>query len=121
MMEEQITLLYDKAYKLIHLGEEDGMVYTDDFTRLNKEVYELINVLWNKQGKTVDEEARICLSLLMGFSVCMYGDEEDERKRGKVEERVAKVLRALGSSGLKEQLEKLQRLYNSLNKEILAI
>ncbi len=104
MMEDQVALLYNKSYELIHLGDAPGMVYADDFTRLNKEIYELIHLLWNKRGNTIEEEARLCLSLLMGFSVCMYGNEEDERKRMKVEERVEKVLELLDNSELKRRL-----------------
>lgn len=88
----------------MHLGDAEGIVFADDFTRLNKEIHELIQALWNKRGKTVEEEAHLCLSLLIGFSVCMYGNEEDERKCKKVEERVEKVLETLDDSALKERL-----------------
>lgn len=104
-MQTQVGQLYDKVYELMHLDDADSMVYADDFTRLNKEIYDLIHLLWNKRGNTIEEEARICLSLLMGFSVCMYGSEEDDGKRITVEKRVEKVLEKLRDSEWKEQLQ----------------
>lgn len=103
-MQSEVEELYNKAYELMHLGNGEEMVYADDFARLNKEIYELIHLLWDKRGKTVEEEARICLSLLMGFTVCMYSDVADEKKRMSVEVRVRKVLEKLDDLELKERL-----------------
>ena len=107
MIQTQVKQLYDRAYELIHLGDTDGMVYIDDFTRLNKEIYELINQLWNKHGKTVEEESRLCSALLMGFSVSMYANPTDEKKRDAVMERAERVLEKLDHPELKELLSAL--------------
>lgn len=98
LMEDQVTLLYNKAYTLMHLDAGEHTVYADDFTRLNREIYTLIQTLWNRRGNTVEEEAWLCLSLLMGFRVCMYCNVEDERKRRSVEDRVKKILKANSES-----------------------
>ncbi len=103
-MRSQAEQLYNKVYELTHLDDTGGMVCVDDFTRLNKEIYELMNVLWDKRGKTVGEEAQICLSLLMGFSVCMYADEAHGRKCNTVIKRTERVLAKLDASELKKQL-----------------
>ena len=49
-MKEEIERLYEKARELLHLGDKDGFVYADDLSRLNKEVHELIHLLWNKKS-----------------------------------------------------------------------
>ena len=64
-MKEEIERLYEKARELLHLGDKDGFVYADDLSRLNKEVHELIHLLWNKKSGSIEEEARLCLAILM--------------------------------------------------------
>ncbi len=44
-------------------------VYVDDLARLNNEIHEQINDLYPCHGKTAEQEAALCLSLLMGYSV----------------------------------------------------
>lgn len=109
-MRSKVEELYHKAYELMHLDDGESMVYADDFIRLNREIYELINLLLDKRGKTVEEEARICLSLLMGLSVCMYADAADETKQEKVEERIEKLVEKLDNSEL------IKRLFSYFDK-----
>lgn len=103
-MNTKIEALQSKAHQLIHLGDKEGVAYADDLSRLNREVHELINVLWNKKGKTVEEEARICLVLLMGYSVSMYANPSDVEKRQCVIDRACSVLEKLPAGLLKCQL-----------------
>ena len=103
-MKEEIERLYEKARELLHLGDKDGFVYADDLSRLNKEVHELIHLLWNKKSGSIEEEARLCLAILMGFNGIMYANPEDEKIRRSVTDRIRLVLKKLPSSLLKCQL-----------------
>ena len=103
-MKEEIERLYEKARELLHLGDKDGFVYADDLSRLNKEVHELIHLLWNKKPGSIEEEARLCLAILMGFNGIMYANPEDEKIRCSVTDRTCYVLKELSSSLLKCQL-----------------
>ena len=97
-MKEEIERLYEKARELLHLGDKDGFVYADDLSRLNKEVHELIHLLWNKKPGSIEEEARLCLAILMGFNGIMYANPEDEKIRCSVTDRTCYVLKELSSS-----------------------
>lgn len=103
-MKEEIEKLCEKARELLHLGDKDGFVYADDLSRLNQEVHELIHLLWNKKTGSIEEEARLCLAVLMGFNGIMYANPEDEKIRRSVTERTRYVLKKLPSSLLKCQL-----------------
>lgn len=103
-MKEEIEKLYEKARELLHLGDKNGFVYADDLSRLNKEVHELIHLLWNKKTGNIEEEARLCLAILMGFNGIMYANPEDEKIRRSVTDRTRFVLKKLPSSLLKCQL-----------------
>ena len=103
-MKEEIEKLYEKARKLLHLGDKDGFVYADDLSRLNKEVHELIHLLWNQKTGNIEEEACLCLAILMGFNGIMYANPEDEKIRRSITDRARFVLRKLLSSLLKCQL-----------------
>lgn len=110
--------LQHTARKLLFLGKDEQPIYTDDFSRLNREIYEQINVLYRTKGKTVEEEASICLALLMGYSACLYGNATDGRKKQSILNRAGKVLDLLPSSLLKCRL--LVYCYGEVYDEELA-
>lgn len=117
-MKEEIEKLCEKARELLHLGDKDGFVYADDLSRLNQEVHELIHLLWDKKPGSIEEEARLCLAILMGFNGIMYANPEDEKIRRSVTDRARFVLKKLPSSLLKCQL--LIYCYGEVFDEALA-
>lgn len=104
LLQTQIEELREVTHRLLHLGEDLGFVYADDFSALNREVHAKLLTLYNKKGKTVMQEAELCLALLMGFSACMYANPSDEKKKQEVLNRSERVLDKLPDSLLKCQL-----------------
>lgn len=96
--------LYESAYALIHLGDDGSPIYADTFRQLNTKVLELLNELYPLKSSSNEEEAEICLALLMGFSSTIYSLEGQEEKMQVVLDRAYAVLQKLESSLLKCQL-----------------
>lgn len=117
-LETEIEHLQRTARELLHMGEESGCVYANDFSRLNKEIYRQINALINKKGKTVEQEAALCVAILMGYSVSMYANPSDEKKKQTILDRSWNVLELLPASFLKCQL--LVYCYGEVYDEELA-
>ena len=69
LSEEAITL-QRAAHELMYLGMDGSPVYSDDLSRRNGEVYRLTMALYRSgvKGTTIDEQANVCLALLMGYS-----------------------------------------------------
>jgi len=67
-------------------------------------IHEQINDLYPCHGKTAEQEAALCLSLLMGYSVSMYANSEDEAKKKTVLRRSQMILKNQLPSPLKIQL-----------------
>ena len=70
-----------------------------------------INDLYLYHGGTTEQEAALCLSLLMGYSVSMYANPEDEIKKQTILIRSQKIIQNLFSSPLKNRLH---TIYNEL-------
>lgn len=100
----QFKKLYDLAHTLLRLGEDGSPIYADKFRQLNTDVARLLNELYPIKGSSVEEEAAICLSLLMGFSATIYNVENQEEKVQLVLDRASEVLSKLESSLLKCRL-----------------
>lgn len=103
-LQEKLKKLQDTAYKLLYLGEDNKPVYADDFSHLNQKISEQINVLYRTKGTNLQEEADICWTLLLGYSVSVYGGQSDEKKKQSILTRSWKVLDKLPSSLLKCRL-----------------
>lgn len=99
-----IDELQQTAHKLLHLGEDTGFVYAEDLSRLNNRVHKLIHDLYNKKGKTIEQEASLCLAVLMGYAGSMYANPSDEKKKQQILNRCWVVLEKLPDSLLKCQL-----------------
>ncbi|SHG07067.1 UpxZ family of transcription anti-terminator antagonists [Bacteroides faecichinchillae] len=104
LLQEKIETLRNLADTLLHIGDRQDNVFVDDFTLLNKSIYDLINELYFQRGKTLEQEATLCLALLMGYSVSMYANPDDEFKKQSVLKRSRKILPTLPPSSVKEQL-----------------
>ena len=87
--------LQHAAHELMYLGMDGEPVYSDTFCRLNKEVLVKSDSLFSAQSSDVEEEANLCLALLMG---------DKERKKQVVLERIYNVLEKLPVSLLKVHL-----------------
>ena len=60
--------LFSLAHRLLTYGLDGSPIYVDEFTRLNREVYEQALELYGTRGKTVESEAELCLGLLAAFA-----------------------------------------------------
>eukprot|EP00975_Prorocentrum_lima_P051941 10877704-Prorocentrum_lima.AAC.1 len=60
------------AHELIYLGVDGEPIYSDTFCRLNKDVLLQCDSLFLLRGSTSDEEANLCLALLLGYNATIY-------------------------------------------------
>ncbi len=77
-LESEISALYASAHELCYLGMDGRPIYSDQFTRLNRDVFSQANALYDKHGDSDEEEARLCLSLLMGYNATLYNNGDKE-------------------------------------------
>ena len=92
-------------------------VYSDTFCRLNKEVLVQSDSLFPVQGSDVEEEANLCLALLMGYNATIYDDGDKEQKKQVALNRACQVLSRLPASLLKVRL--LAYMYGEVYEESL--
>ena len=112
LSEEAITL-QRAAHELMYLGMDGNPVYSD-------EVYRLTTALYNSdaKGSTVDEQANVCLALLMGYSASFIDHGEKQKHVQEVLDRCWDILDALPASLLKLRL--LTACYGEVFDEPLA-
>lgn len=96
--------LQQLAQKSLYLGLDGDPIYAEHFSRLNKEIQILSDALYSVKGDTPEEEAGICLALLMGYNATIYSDKDKEAKKQSILDRAWEVLEQLPSSLLKCQL-----------------
>ena len=96
--------LQHAAHELMYLGMDGEPVYSDNFCRLNKEVLVKSDSLFSAQSSDVEEEANLCLALLMGYNATIYDDGDKEQKKQMVLNRICLVLEQLPASLLKVRL-----------------
>ena len=96
--------LQHAAHELMYLGMDGEPVYSDTFCRLNKEVLVKSDSLFSAQSSDVEEEANLCLALLMGYNATIYDYGDKERKKQVVLERIYNILEKLSTSLLKLRL-----------------
>lgn len=116
-LQEKVKSLQCASRRLLSLGEQSEDIYADDLFRLDKEVAGLVASLSGKKGMTLEEEASLCLALLMGYSACMYVTHR-ERKVQSVLNRCWNILDKLPDSFLKCRL--LVFCYGETYEEELA-
>lgn len=92
------------AHELMYLGMDGEPIYSDTFCRLNKEVLVKSDSLFPSQGSDVEEEANLCLALLMGYNTTIYDYGDKEQKKQAVLDRIYNVLEELPASLLKARL-----------------
>ena len=103
---EEIVSLQRAAHDLMYLGMDGNPVYSDDLSRRNGEVYRLTTALYNSgvKGSTVEEQANVCLALLMGYNATIYDYGDKGQKKQAVLDRIYNVLEKLPDSLLKVRL-----------------
>ena len=116
--------LQHAARELMYSGVDGKSVYSDTFCRLNKEILVKCDSLFLTQSSDVEEEANLCLALLMGYNDTIYNDGDKEQKKQAVLDRIYPILEQLPASLLKARL--LTYTYGevyeeSLLKEVHAI
>lgn len=109
--------LQHRAHELMRAGVDGEPVYSDTFCRQNKEVLVLCDALFPLRGSGNEEEAQLCLALLMGYNATIYDNGKKERKKQHVLERACRVLDGLPASLLKVRL--LTYCYGELYEETL--
>ena len=114
----QIEQLQRLAHELLYLGVDGAPIYTDHFRQLNKEVLEQSDALYPQRGATPEEEANICLALLMGYNATISNQGDKEEKKQVVLNRCWDVLDQLPATLLKCQL--LTYCYGEVFEEELA-
>lgn len=92
------------AHDLMYLELNDEPIYSDDFCRLNKEVLVKSDFLFSEKSSDIDEEANLCLALLMGYNATIYDNGDKEEKKQVILDRISNVLERLPASLLKVRL-----------------
>lgn len=109
--------LQHAAHELMYLGMDGEPVYSDTFCRLNKEVLVKSDSLFISKSSDIDEEANICLALLVGYNATIYDNGDKEQKKQAVLDRIYNVLDKLPASLLKVRL--LTYAYGEVYEEVL--
>ena len=117
---EEALLLQRAAHELMYLGMDGSPIYSDDLSRRNGEVYRLTTILYNSGtwGTTVEEQANVCLALLMGYSASFVDHGEKQQHVQEVLNRCWDILDTLPASLLKLRL--LTACYGEVFDEALA-
>ena len=117
---EEALLLQRAAHDLMYLGMDGSPIYSDDLSRRNGEVYRLATTLYNSGtwGTAVEEQANVCLALLMGYSASFVDHGEKQQHVQEVLNRCWDVLDTLPASLLKLRL--LTACYGEVFDEPLA-
>lgn len=103
-LQDKIIHLHDLAHRLLHIECSGSYLYADDLSQLNKDIHDEMNELYPLRGNTLEQDASLCLALLLGYSVSMYTDWEDDLKRETILSRSLELLENLPPSSLKEDL-----------------
>ena len=106
------------AHDLMYVGMDNAPIYSDDFTRLNKSVLTQSDALFPYKGRDSEEEANLCLALLMGYNATIYDNGDKEQKKQTILDRAFIVLEQLPVSLLKVRL--LTYCYGEVYEQELA-
>lgn len=119
-LSEETAALQRAAHELMYLGMDGSPIYSDDLSRRNGEVYRLTTALYDSgaRGATVEEQANVCLALLMGYSASFIDHGEKQRHVQEVLDRCWDILDNLPASLLKLRL--LTACYGEVFDESLA-
>ena len=99
-LSEETLSLQRAAHELMYLGMDGSPVYSDDLSRRNSEVYRLTTALYNSvvKGSTIEEQANVCLALLMGYSASFIDHGEKQQHVQEVLDRCWDILDVLAET-----------------------
>lgn len=117
-LETQISSLYALAHELLYLGVDDSPIYSDSFSRLNRDVFYQANLLYVRHGFTDEQEALLCFTLLLSYNATAYSNGDKEERIQTLLNRSWELLDRLPASLLKCQL--LVACYGEVFDETLA-
>ena len=119
-LSEEVASLQRAAHDLMYLGMDGSPIYSDDLSRRNNEVYRLTTTLYNSgiKGSTVEEQASVCLALLMGYNASFIDHGEKCEHIQKILDLCWDILDTLPASLLKLRL--LTACYGEVFDEPLA-
>lgn len=118
-MNDHVSSLYTLAHELLDLGMDGSPIYSDHFARLNREVYEQALNLYNSlEGSTPEEEAELCLSILVALNATFYDNGRKQQYIQRLLDRCWGILDKLPDSLLKVRL--LTHCYGEVYEEELA-
>lgn len=118
-MNDHVSSLYTLAHELLDLGMDGSPIYSDHFARLNREVYEQALNLYNApEGSTPEEEAELCLSILVALNATFYDNGRKQQYIQRLLDRCWGILDKLPDSLLKVRL--LTYCYGEVYEEELA-
>ena len=105
-LSEESLALQRAAHELMYLGMDGSPVYSDDLSRRNSEVYRLTTALYNSiaKGSTIEEQASVCLALLMGYNASFIDHGEKQKHIQEILDRCWNILDVLPASLLKLRL-----------------
>lgn len=96
--------LQHAAHTLMYLGMDGEPLYSDDYCRQNKDVLLKSDSLFAAKSSNIEEEANLCLALLMGYNATIYNYGDKEQKKQEILVRTCDVLERLPDSLLKVRL-----------------
>ena len=96
--------LQHAAHELMYLCMDGEPIYSDTFCRLNKELLVKSDSLFSSQSSNIEEEANLCLALLMGYNATIYDYGDKGQKKQAVLDRIYNILEKLPDSLLKVRL-----------------
>ena len=119
-LSEETLSLQRAAHDLMYLGMDGSPVYSDDLSRRNGEIYRMTTALYNSgfKGSTVEEQANVCLALLMGYNASFIDHGEKQEHIQEILNRCWDILEVLPASLLKLRL--LTACYGEVFDEALA-
>ncbi len=91
-MEALIQKLYDYSHRLLHFGEKGETIYADEYLSLNQEVDRLSARLFIYIPRSQQEEALLCLVLLMSYAASYTNSFQKENKLSEILARVENLL-----------------------------
>lgn len=109
-LQQQIDSLMADAGRLLPSADNAGITYADTLAELNSRIHSKLTYLYTCHGATPEQEASRCLALLMGYSVTMYANPDDERKKQHILNHSQQLIEALSPSQVKEQLASFYHL-----------
>ncbi len=117
-LQSQIDILRRITHELLNLGFDGTPLFSNEFCRLNTEVYRQSESLFHLHGSNAEEEALLCYVLLTGYHATIYDHGDKNQKIQKLLDRSWEVLPLLPVSLLKCQL--LVACYGEVFDEALS-